>query len=55
MKHKHVGWYLRGFSIGGEARRALNLVSTREELRAKDSLNWTKINPIRRVSGFPRA
>ena len=32
---KHVGWYLRGFSIGGEARRALNLVSTREELRAR--------------------
>ncbi len=32
---KHVGWYLRGFSIGGEARRSLSLVSTREELRER--------------------
>lgn len=30
---KHIGWYLRGFAVGGESRRELALVSTREELR----------------------
>lgn len=29
---KHIGWYLRGFSVGGEARHRLNLVSSRTEL-----------------------
>ena len=29
---KHVGWYLRGFAVGGAARHALNLVSSLEEL-----------------------
>lgn len=29
---KHVGWYLRGFAVGGDARRQLNLVSTLSEL-----------------------
>lgn len=29
---KHVGWYLRGFSVGGSLRRNLNLVSTVAEL-----------------------
>ena len=29
---KHVGWYLRGFAVGGTARRDLNLVSTLSEL-----------------------
>ena len=29
---KHIGWYLRGFAVGGESRRELALVSTREEL-----------------------
>lgn len=29
---KHIGWYLRGFSVGGEARQQLALVSTRDEL-----------------------
>lgn len=32
---KHVGWYLRGFAIGGEARRSLSLVSTYDELCAR--------------------
>lgn len=32
---KHVGWYLRGFAVGGEARQALNLVSTRAELHER--------------------
>ncbi|AOZ73497.1 tRNA dihydrouridine synthase DusB [Boudabousia tangfeifanii] len=32
---KHVGWYLRGFAIGGPQRYALNLVSTREELHER--------------------
>lgn len=31
---KHIGWYLRGFAIGGEAKRRLQLVSTYEELAA---------------------
>lgn len=30
---KHIGWYLRGFSVGGQTRRALGLVKTLEELR----------------------
>ena len=29
---KHVGWYLRGFAIGGPTRHALSMVSTLEEL-----------------------
>ena len=29
---KHIGWYLRGFAVGGPARRDLNLVSTLAEL-----------------------
>lgn len=29
---KHVGWYLRGFAIGGPTRHALAMVSTLEEL-----------------------
>ncbi len=29
---KHIGWYLRGFTVGGAARQALNLVSTQAEL-----------------------
>ncbi len=32
---KHVGWYLRGFAVGGQARRDLNLVSTLEELEER--------------------
>lgn len=29
---KHVGWYLKGFPIGGEVRRELNLVDSLQEL-----------------------
>lgn len=29
---KHIGWYLRGFSVGGRTRHALGMVSTLEEL-----------------------
>lgn len=32
---KHVGWYLRGFAVGGTARRDLNLVSSLEELHER--------------------
>lgn len=31
---KHVSWYLKGYPVGGEARRRLGLVSTLTELRA---------------------
>ena len=31
---KHVGWYLTGYPVGGEARRRLAQVSTLEELEA---------------------
>lgn len=31
---KHVGWYLRGFAVGGEARHRLSLVRSLDELRA---------------------
>lgn len=30
---KHIGWYLRGFSVGGKTRHALQLVSTYDELK----------------------
>ena len=29
---KHVAWYLKGFSVGGDVRRALAMVSSLEEL-----------------------
>ncbi|QAY63021.1 tRNA dihydrouridine synthase DusB [Xylanimonas allomyrinae] len=32
---KHMAWYLKGYAVGGEARRALALVSTRAELRER--------------------
>lgn len=32
---KHVGWYLKGFPVGGEARRGLNLVSSLDELQQR--------------------
>lgn len=32
---KHVGWYLRGFALGGAARHALNLVSSLDELHSR--------------------
>ncbi|WP_069387846.1 tRNA dihydrouridine synthase DusB [Cellulosimicrobium cellulans] len=31
---KHMAWYLKGYPVGGDARRALAMVSTLEELRA---------------------
>ncbi|WP_029253663.1 tRNA dihydrouridine synthase DusB [Paraoerskovia marina] len=30
---KHMAWYLKGYAVGGDARRALAMVSTLEELR----------------------
>ncbi len=30
---KHIGWYLRGFSVGGKTRHSLQLVSTYDELK----------------------
>lgn len=30
---KHMAWYLKGYPVGGDARRALAMVSTLEELR----------------------
>ena len=30
---KHIGWYLRGFAVGGPARHALSMVSSLAELR----------------------
>ena len=32
---KHVGWYLRGFAVGGPARHALGLVSSLAELHER--------------------
>ena len=29
---KHIGWYLRGFAVGGPQRHALSMVSTLQEL-----------------------
>nr|WP_277870843.1 tRNA dihydrouridine synthase DusB [Trueperella bialowiezensis] len=32
---KHVGWYMRGFAIGGQARRDLGLVDSLDDLRGQ--------------------
>ncbi|PZR53690.1 tRNA dihydrouridine synthase DusB [Xylanimonas oleitrophica] len=32
---KHMAWYLKGYAVGGEARHALAMVSTRAELRER--------------------
>ncbi len=32
---KHISWYLRGFAVGGEARRKLALVSTLDEVKER--------------------
>ncbi len=32
---KHLGWYLRGFSVGGKTRQSLSLVSTLQELQQR--------------------
>ena len=43
---KHIGWYLRGFAVGGETRNTLALVSTVEELRARlDALDLDQEYP----------
>ncbi len=45
---KHIGWYLRGFAVGGPARRDLNLVSTLEELHER-------LGALDLDQGFPEA
>lgn len=43
---KHTAWYMRGFSVGGEQRNALALVSTLEELRQRlDALDLSQEYP----------
>ncbi|MBV7363896.1 tRNA dihydrouridine synthase DusB [Actinomycetaceae bacterium TAE3-ERU4] len=43
---KHVGWYLRGYAVGGPNRRDLNLVSSVAELRERLSeLNFSQEYP----------
>lgn len=32
---KHIGWYLRGFAVGGSARHALSMVSSLDELHER--------------------
>ena len=45
---KHVGWYLRGFAVGGSARAGLNHVSSVEELRER-------LNALDLDQAFPAA
>ena len=50
---KHIGWYLRGYSVGGEARHQLGLVSSLEELREKlDALDLSQ--PFPAAAAGPR-
>lgn len=43
---KHVGWYMRGFSVGGQARRDLGLVDSLDDLRGQlDRLDLTQTYP----------
>lgn len=50
---KHLGWYLRGFSVGGKARQSLSLVSSREELRERLSA-FDGEEPFPGAAGGPR-
>lgn len=43
---KHIGWYLRGFPVGGETKRSLQSVSTYKELE-------TKLSALDRNEPFP--
>jgi len=39
---KHMAWYLKGYAVGGDARRALAMTSTLDELRERlDALDLT--------------
>ena len=50
---KHLGWYLRGFSIGGQTRQRLSLVSTRDELaQILSALDGAE--PYPKAAGGPR-
>lgn len=50
---KHLGWYLRGFSVGGKARQALSLVSDRAELESR-LLEFDPDEPYPQSAGGPR-
>lgn len=45
---KHVGWYMRGFAVGGPQRQALNMVSSLEELEQR-------LNDLDLDQPFPKA
>jgi nifR3 family TIM-barrel protein len=49
---KHVAWYLKGFAVGGPARRAMAQASSLAEL--DDHLRWTRISRSRRRSSASR-
>lgn len=43
---KHVGWYVRGFAVGGPQRHALSMVSTLDELSTRlDELDLDQFYP----------
>lgn len=45
---KHVGWYMRGFAVGGQLRRDLGLVNTLEEL-------GLRLSQLDLTQGYPEA
>ncbi|QRV02791.1 tRNA dihydrouridine synthase DusB [Arcanobacterium phocisimile] len=50
---KHVGWYLRGFSVGGQMRHQLGLIESVEQLRELlDTLDLDQ--PFPEAAGGPR-
>ncbi|USR80050.1 tRNA dihydrouridine synthase DusB [Arcanobacterium pinnipediorum] len=50
---KHVGWYLRGFSVGGQMRHQLGLIESVEQLRQLlDTLDLDQ--PFPEAAGGPR-
>lgn len=50
---KHIGWYLRGFAVGGTTRHALGLVASIEELRERLA-ELDQSQPYPRVAAGPR-
>lgn len=46
---KHIGWYLRGFPVGGAARSTLNRVGSLAELRAESERLLQQVDPETRM------
>lgn len=49
---KHVGWYFKGYPVGGQTRHALATMESIDDLKRKlDTLNWEAAYPGEAVEG----